>query len=1128
MAHDDRILLELWSKQGDGEAFRTLVSRYGGMVYGACRRILGNPSDAEDAAQECFEALATAGTKPGSYVGAWLHRVATYHALNRIRGEARRKQREMLFHTARPAECEMEWKDIYACVDEAIDELPEKFRRPLIAHYLEGQSKKEVGEALGVSWQLASYRIERGLESVRLSLQRKGISLGTALLASLMGANAAEAVPAVLAARLGKIALAGPGVTANVAAAAAVRAASSLAVGASAVKVAGGLAGIVLAVAAVLFFGWNEVMRPYPTQDITASSTFSESESSPVEKRLVPVPSGEGEGEGEAPVPSESGAVQRLEPGTLIYGTVLDEYGRPVPNATVTLDNQEATQEQQFLSESRGMPMAAQEVNLRQITSVQGEFTFERVRMEGGERGQLVLAASSGERYAVKTIEIPGDGRQSRHELVLSPSGIVRGTVVDEKDARVPGAWVMVYPVGIHGGDLNIRLITKPDGSFETRPLPQGTYELWIVASGFRESERPWVEADGTDHLIRIARKGPVGSISGWVVNAEDGCRMPGLGIKGAERPEVVTGPNGEFLIGDAAEGTWALALSKRSAPYALAEPVSVELRPGQHVTGVELKATHGLSVNGLVLDEDTRKPVAHAGLVFERAKGDLGAHTIADENGCFTIAQLGPGDYTVRMSRPTYRWLEKTAPLSVLRDLASVELLMAPLRAARGSVINGSGAPVAGASVVVIPSVNFAQVSGVTNASGVFDIPLDECVESFYVQVHGDRSLSRLAGPLGIDDRPVLRLEDAGTIEGTVANSAGKPVAGAIVAAVPEEEDRITARNSDGTEWSPDRAVSGINARTSLSGAFELDPVLPGRIHLQVYLPSSANGYPVAETAITVRAGQTLNTKLVIDLAGYSTIEGTITRGDAPIPFAPVEASSPSRDWMLGASARSDANGDYLLENIRAGEVKVTVRGEGRNNMSQVIEVAENEARTLDFDFGSNTGGVEGQVTINGKPEQGFLSVKNTEEDEGTVTSETTTDAQGYYRIANLPPGKYLVQLRKGGIRVPPVSVVEVAGTEFARCDFALETGRAEGAVQGLRPGEKAGVGVFPGTPDPRDLLALPMTSMDEMMVTYMVTSESGQFQFDDIPPGIYTVAAVALQATPDGSEPDPAASLA
>ena len=70
MAHDDRVLLEQWSKQGDGEAFGALVSRYGGMVYGACRRILGNPTDAEDIAQECFEALATVGTKPGSYVGA--------------------------------------------------------------------------------------------------------------------------------------------------------------------------------------------------------------------------------------------------------------------------------------------------------------------------------------------------------------------------------------------------------------------------------------------------------------------------------------------------------------------------------------------------------------------------------------------------------------------------------------------------------------------------------------------------------------------------------------------------------------------------------------------------------------------------------------------------------------------------------------------------------------------------------------------------------------------------------------------------------------------------------------------------------------------------------------------------
>ena len=47
-------------------------------------------------------------------------------------------------------------------------------------------------------------------------------------------------------------------------------------------------------------------------------------------------------------------------------------------------------------------------------------------------------------------------------------------------------------------------------------------------------------------------------------------------------------------------------------------------------------------------------------------------------------------------------------------------------------------------------------------------------------------------------------------------------------------------------------------------------------------------------------------------------------------------------------------------------------------------------------------------------------------------------------------------------------------------------------------------------------------------MMSTYMETSGSGEFHFDDIPPGLYSVGVVALPATRESSESDVAASLA
>ena len=65
-----------------------LVERESRTVIGVCRRVLGDPSEAEDAAQDAFarayQALATyRGDGP---FGAWLTRIAVRIALRRVTG----------------------------------------------------------------------------------------------------------------------------------------------------------------------------------------------------------------------------------------------------------------------------------------------------------------------------------------------------------------------------------------------------------------------------------------------------------------------------------------------------------------------------------------------------------------------------------------------------------------------------------------------------------------------------------------------------------------------------------------------------------------------------------------------------------------------------------------------------------------------------------------------------------------------------------------------------------------------------------------------------------------------------------------------------------------------------------
>lgn len=209
MGDTGKLAFERWIARRDAEAFKAVASLYSRMVYGTCCRILGNATEAEDVTQECFEALAQAESAPRDYVGPWLHRVATNLCLKRIRSERRRKTREMKFAAEQASRTEIEWDDIYEYVDEAIEELPEKLRAPLVAHYLEDLSHAAIAQALRVPRSTVSNRIAKGLQIIGRSLRRRGLLASTAVLASLFSANLAKAgpVPATLTVSLGKLAL---------------------------------------------------------------------------------------------------------------------------------------------------------------------------------------------------------------------------------------------------------------------------------------------------------------------------------------------------------------------------------------------------------------------------------------------------------------------------------------------------------------------------------------------------------------------------------------------------------------------------------------------------------------------------------------------------------------------------------------------------------------------------------------------------------------------------------------------------------------------------------------------------------------------------------------------------------
>jgi len=211
MMDNEQMLLRRYAQSRDAMAFRELVDEHKGMVFAACRRVLGNRADAEDAAQNCFLKLSQAAGRLKAPIGGWLHTVAVHAAIDILRSENARKARERSVAVHDIATSEAHWEDVEGELDTALESLSERLRVPIVLYFLEGRTQEDVAASLGVSPRSMVRRLDRGIEVLRRRLKRAGIVAPVVALTAMLSANTAEAAPAALTVTLGKIALTGAG-----------------------------------------------------------------------------------------------------------------------------------------------------------------------------------------------------------------------------------------------------------------------------------------------------------------------------------------------------------------------------------------------------------------------------------------------------------------------------------------------------------------------------------------------------------------------------------------------------------------------------------------------------------------------------------------------------------------------------------------------------------------------------------------------------------------------------------------------------------------------------------------------------------------------------------------------------
>jgi RNA polymerase sigma factor (sigma-70 family) len=434
----DTQLVDLFLRHRDEAAFAALVARHGAMVLGTCRAVLRDPDEAEDAFQATFLVLArkARSIRGSESLGGWLHRVAYRAAIQANRAASRRRAEErkaaaMRALTTVPAGMH---DDLRTLIHAEIERLPEALRLPVVLCDLEGLSRQQAADELQWNEGTVRGRLARGRERLRARLVRRGVTPAAGALAAALARESAAAVPAAWAAAATRAAVANvaTGPAAAILAERVIRA---------------GLVGRLQALAALTL---TAVAATWTTAALMAAG--------PGGHPPAPLMT-DGPGMAAQPKAAVRDVGNRAGEDLTYSGRVIDPSGRPVAGAKL------------FLVADAWPEFA---VSPRATTAPDGRFRFAVAR---GEFGKPVIAeyarvVASAEGFGIGTTDSDGGDAGRELTLRLVEDLPIEGRLADLEGRPVAGA--SVTPVYIRAnaeGDLSAWLGGVKSGSEDPNEL---------------------------------------------------------------------------------------------------------------------------------------------------------------------------------------------------------------------------------------------------------------------------------------------------------------------------------------------------------------------------------------------------------------------------------------------------------------------------------------------------------------------------------------------------------------------------------------------------------------------------------------------------------------------------------
>ncbi len=173
-ASDEEIARKVQS--GQIEVFAALVERYEQKMKRYARKFLFGYEDIEDLVQKVFlkAYINIQSFDASKKFSSWLYRIAHNEFINEIKKKGREPVSFFDFdiffphHRSRDnADRNLNKEEIREVIDNCLEKLKPKYREPIVLHYLEELSYKEIADVLRIPVSTVGVRLQRGKQIMK-------------------------------------------------------------------------------------------------------------------------------------------------------------------------------------------------------------------------------------------------------------------------------------------------------------------------------------------------------------------------------------------------------------------------------------------------------------------------------------------------------------------------------------------------------------------------------------------------------------------------------------------------------------------------------------------------------------------------------------------------------------------------------------------------------------------------------------------------------------------------------------------------------------------------------------------------------------------------------------------------